>query len=802
MADVLSEAQRLYVEALDASREQRQQIVEDLEFSDPSNPQQWDPAVRLQRENDPGGRRPCLVMDQTGQYVANIAGQVERNTPSIHAIPVGGGADQKAAEQIDGRFRHIEHASRAAQHYARVATSAARTGVGYLVVRPAYVDRALGWQEPRISSEPDPLKVVFDPWSTETDGSDATFGYLLTSLSLAEFNRRWPKREARDFGDLESKGRNDTRKSILIAEQWYSEDTTRNVIVYLDADGNEQSGSEDEYWGACQVAGQQLQVARTYRDKTTAVRWRLMSGADVLEQITNPDGTPGEFQADGIGIIPVYGYVGFKDGRMRYCGIPRRARSAQQAYNYHISEQLAYIATAPKSPWLVSKRAAAGVEELWDRASTQNRAWLPFNDIDGEGAIAQPQRINPGTGLTNHEAGAERALRDIQAAVGMYQANLGAPSNESSGIAIESRKQQGEASNAHFPSHLAASLGQLGHIVMQLDARLCDTKRRQPIMGIDGAPGFVTVDPEQREAYVRGPGGVTLNPCVGTYGVRVVVGASYSTQRTQTNAAFTEIMRGNPSLAPVVAPFWAQTLDFPGADKFAQAMATMAPPPVKAILQPEGHEDAPDPAKMAQQLQEMQQALQEAIQHAHEAQQDADEAQAAMAEAQRLAEVKAQENQIKAYDAETKRMQVLGVTQEQARAVVVELIEQMLQHPDPLPGERPVSGEAGEVEPIEGMGPDGTPGHEMAEGEAPEPQEAAQQSPAGPDVAALIERQSELMHSLAQAFARMSRPRVRVPVRDEAGNITHVIEHEVDEEGEDQPPQPAPGESVEPQEGM
>lgn len=728
MSDDLKEAQRLYSEALDAQRDQRAQIVEDLEFSDPSNPQQWDAQVKLARESDPGGRRPCLVMDQTGQYVAHVAGQIEQQTPSIHAIPVSGGADKLAAEQLDGRFRHIEHASRASQHYARALTSAARAGVGYLVIRPEYVNRALGWQEPRISSEPDPLRVVFDPWSVETDGSDADFGYILTPISVREFERRYPKHDARDFGDTEATKRDDTRKSVLLAEQWYREDVTENLIVYLDQTMTERTATEAEFWKLYQ-AGQipeQRIAPRTYKNKRSSVKWRRMSGVDVLDEIQNADGTPGEYQADYIGIVPVYGYVGFADGRMRYCGIPRRARAPQQAYNYHISEQLAYVATAPRSPWLVSKRAAAGSERIWDNASTQSRAWLPYNDIDEDGAIAAPQRINAGTSITNHEAGAERALRDIQASLGMYQANLGAPSNETSGVAIESRKQQGEASNAHFPSHLAASLGQVGQIVMQMDSRLADTRRQSPIMGINGMPGTVTVDPNQEQAFARGPEGVSINPSVGEYSVRVVVGASYSTQRTQTNAAFAEIMRGNPSLAPTVAPFWAQTLDFPDSDKFAQAMAAMAPPPVKSILQPEGADKGPDPAEVAQQLAQCKQALQEAIQHAHDAQEDADAATAAMADAKRLAEVRERELDIQAYNAETARLKVTGANADQISAIVSDMVNQMLTSPRPLGDEQPPEG-AWQPQPMpmqDGPGLDGSAMHEQAEAPQFEQQEA------------------------------------------------------------------------------
>ena len=84
MADVVKDAQQLYQDAIDALTDQRRQIEEDLEFSDPSNPQQWDKTIKGQRENDPGGARPCLVFDQTGQYVANVAGQCEQNLSLIH----------------------------------------------------------------------------------------------------------------------------------------------------------------------------------------------------------------------------------------------------------------------------------------------------------------------------------------------------------------------------------------------------------------------------------------------------------------------------------------------------------------------------------------------------------------------------------------------------------------------------------------------------------------------------------------------------------------------------------------------
>lgn len=666
MADPVKDAQALYLDALDASRDQRRQIEEDLAFSDPSNPAQWDETIKRQRETDPGGVRPCYVFDQTGQYVSNVAGQVEQNPPALHALPVGDGADKKVAEKLDGFFRHIEHTSRAQQHYARALTSAARAGVGYLIVRPEYVNRALNWQEPRIGSEGDPLRVVFDPWSVEVDGSDANFGFVITPMSHREWDKQFPKKDKVSFSDADRGSIRDERESILIAEGWRKETTTKNVIVFIGQDGEETALPEDDYWLACQRAGMQLPVKGTYTDKVTCVKWARMSGAELLSEET-------EYPASGIGIVPVYGYVGWSNGRMHYCGIPRRAMNAQRSYNYHMSEMHAFMGQAPKSPWIVSRRAIEGLESLWDRAAVDSRAYLPYNDVDATGnPINAPQRMPHAVNLQNHIQGAEQAIRDIQASIGMYQASLGAPSNESSGVAIDARKQQGEAATAHFPAHLAASLGQVGKLCMEMIPRLLDTKRQLRILSIDQTPATVTIDPGQAEAFRETEQGLSINPNVGRYDVRVVVGASFATQRTQAQAAFTEMMRANPALAPALAPLWAQTLDVPHADKLAQVLTAVAPPEVKAILSPESDKQ-PQTADLMAKIQQLQSGLQEAIQHAQDAQAEADQLKAEQ-------EAREEENAIKAYEAMTKRIVGMkdAITPDQVQQLVVQTIVQMM----------------------------------------------------------------------------------------------------------------------------
>ena len=726
MADLLTETQERYCDALEALAEQRRQVEEDIRFSDPSDPQQWDEDEKRRRETDPGGIRPCLVFDQVSPYANNVAGQIEQRPPSIHTVPVGDGAEQKAAEEMDGYIRAIEYASRAQQHYMRAAMWQGRVGAGYLIVRPTYTNRPMGYQEPRIGSAADPLSVVFDAYSTEIDGSDATDGWLTTTLSAREFKRRWPKADPVSFGDKSGRTVMGETDSVLVVEAWRKVTASVNVIFAADLQTQQRIAlDEEEFWDR-QKRGEVIAMPdeagrSNYSDKRAQIKWAQLSGAAPLE-------AEAIYPADYIGIVPVYGYTSVKDGRLKYCGMHRKARNPQRAYNWHMSEMRAFISTAAKAPYVMPESAMnAAYKQLWDKAATEQRAYLPYVDWDvaNNRPVQAPQRAQTSINLQNHETGAQAALRDIQSSLGMYAANIGAPSQEISGVAIDSRKAQGEATTANFPGQLEGSVGQVGRIVLQCVRKLSDTRRDVATMGIDGTPGRLTLDPEG-PAFEERQGANAINPGKGSYDMRVVVGAAYTTQRQQAADAMGQLMK-NPAIAPVVAPFWARALDFPNADMLARALAEAAPPAVKAMLQPQ--DKGPTTQELQAQLEQCKAAMQEAIQHAHDAQGDADKAQQA-------AEDKDESERIAWYKAETDRLKVTGANDAQIQAVVTQMINQMLSGPGPLPGDPEPGPEAWQPQTMpmqDGPGMDGTLQHEMAEGpqfeqqEGPEPAEGIEQ---------------------------------------------------------------------------
>ena len=693
--DALTEAKTLYREASDALSEERERIREDLAFTDPAEPDQWDEAERRQRENDPGGRRPCLTYDQIGQYVENTVGQVEQRPPSIAVLPVDGKADKRAAEKLNGLFRAIEYASRASQHYATAQRSAARAGVGYLTLRPTVVDAALNYQEPRIAAVGDPLRAVRDPWAVELDGSDATFGYVLTPLSLREFKAKRGKADPVSFdGDSTVKNDDDT---VLVAEEWRAVDYKVNCIVLADVDGLEYTLTEDEYWQRHQ-RGEALQPLRNYMDKRRKIMWRTMSGADVFEEA--------EYPATTVGLIPVYGYVGFEDGRLKFAGMGRKARDQQRAYNYHKSEERALMSQIAKAPWLMPMSALRdeSIKRLWDRASVESRAYLPFDDWDAENnrPIPQPTKMQPAIDLRNHLMAAQEARDNIRAVLGMYAPSLGEPSNAVSGVAIEAQKSQGESATALFPAHLAASVSRVASMCVEMAPKLIDTKRQMRMMGMDGTASTITVDPGMGQAVAETEAGLVINPNVGRYDVRATVGQAFTTQRTQAQTVLGEIMARNPQMAPVVAPLWAMNQDFQGADKLTEVFIASLPPEAKAIFKPE-EQGKPTAEALMQQVGQLKQALQEAIQHAQDAMQEAQEANAALQTKHAEAEAKEAETHIKAYEAVTNRLKAMGttLTPDEVARIAMQAAQQAMAPPmEPEPPEMPGQPEQYEMQPF------------------------------------------------------------------------------------------------------
>lgn len=639
-------------------RENWNRMREDLEFSNPADPRQWDANVRRIRDTD---GRPCLTFDQTNQYVAQVVNDARQNKPSIQCLPVDSDADVKVAEKLNGMVRHIEYSSRAGIAYDTGIEHAARIGLGWMRVIPETVNPKNREQEIRIKRVFDPFCAGIDPSSTEPDGSDALYGYIEGS-GEEDDGKKWV-----EYFEVQVKSENRLKVDDEVL-------------------------TEDEYWGRAKSVGIHPEIKAQWVEETRKVLWcKFRWDRDKAEEET-------EFPSGWIGLVPILGDELWINGERFLCGMVRKMRDGQQAYNYSRTAEIEQASLQPKAPFIAPWEGIEDHAQFWNQANTSNLAYLPYNHRDDQGnPIPRPERQMPPAPSSAFQQGSIQALSDIQASVGMYKANLGAPSNETSGRAINARKLEGDTANFHYIDNLARSMEHLGRIIVSMIPRVYDTKRITRILNEDGSSDSVEINPKLSKAADTKDGKVTaINPSVGKYDVRVKVGPAYTTLRQEAALNLSEVIKGAPDLLPILGPVWARMQDWPEADKVSRMLLAMAPPQIQAM---ESEQAEIPPAVQAQMMamqqenEQLKQALAQASQAAEgkqgELQLKAMEAQGKQQidgqtlnlKAQEVAikaqdsQVKAREVEIDAYRAETERLAAVMTAQQaqqQAQAAAVQ----------------------------------------------------------------------------------------------------------------------------------
>ena len=419
------------------------------------------------------------------------------------------------------------------------------------------------------------------------------------------------------------------------------------------------------------------------------IEWFKIAG----DKIVDRRDWPGKY----IPIVPVIGEETVIDGVMDRKGHTRSQIDAQRIYNYWASAAVEQVALQTKTPYIARADAIEGRTEQWATANVKNYSVLIYNGVDEAGQpIPAPARVEPPTMAQAYIQGMTIARQDLMSVTGQYQAELGMPSNERSGVAIQQRQRQGDTATYHYIDHQAKAIRQVGRILIDLIPKVMDVRRVTMMLAEDGSENKVVVDPNAPHAHQQiapGPDGnpvpltpgqaqqqtedpekpdptVIFNPQIGTYDVEADVGPSYGTQRQEAANAFSQIMQQNPAAFQIVGDFWAANSDFPGADELADRLKRGLPPQYRA---------GPDPQvqQIAQQAQQAQQQAQGLLQKA-----DAEIAmlKAQLVHQQEQAKDKSQEIAIKDYEAETNRLKAVGGIDPLSLQVVVrQMVQDMLQ---------------------------------------------------------------------------------------------------------------------------
>jgi len=596
-------------EAQSAELPHHERASSDMQFAVGNH---WPDDERDERDAD---GRPCLTVNIMAQNVRQVTGQIRSLNPAVRVAAADSEASKDVAEIIEGMVRHIEYRSDASSVYEAATESAAACSMGFWRIRTEYCDGDTFDQEILIERVHNPFSVFFDPFAKDPTRKDARYAFIVEEMPKATFTKMYPKAAVADFTGAHKGQRFEhwgKGESVVVAEYFWIDHKEHEVFLLP---------------GGQVVRGPLPKTVKFEKQRTVKepiVKWAKVSGFEVLEG-------PHDFPSRYIPIVAVTGEEWHLGEETYRSSVIRFAKDPQILYNYARSTQAEIAMNQPKAPYMVTAKQIAGLETQWNDASHRNRPYMVYNADPGAPA---PQRVQPPLSSEAMLTEAQVSADDIKKTTGIYDASLGARSNETSGKAILARKEESQNATSIYSDNMVKGVQQTGCILVDMIPRIYDTKRVVRVLGEDGQEKMETIN----DILVTQDGIQPVNDMkIGKYDVRVQVGTSYSSRREEARDGMFEFLRVFPESAPMVGDLVAKMQDWPEADRVAERLRKALPPGIaeddKEELTPEEMQakaDADAKAQAEQQaMQEAQQIdMRKAAAEAKEAEADARKAEA------------------------------------------------------------------------------------------------------------------------------------------------------------------------------
>lgn len=585
--DILKTALAQFNDSEGGTNFNRTAAISDIEFARLGV--QWPDKIKQQRQQE---GRPCLTINKMPAFIRQVVNDARQNKPSIVITPAED-SDIDTANVIGGLIRQIQRASNADVAYDTALDHAVTCGFGFFRISIDYCNYESFDMEARIERVGNPLSVHWDPNTMAFDSSDWEFAFISDMLTKKQFEKKYPKAAPVDFDATQFDDYINQwiiGEQVRLAEYFLRTEHARKLFLLTDGRVVTEEDLAKQAAEALTMLTMQrvkpsdaatrqfmemngLAVSRERETKYYKVKRRVLSGVEILEETDWPGQT--------IPICPVWGEEVVSEGQRWVRSMVRDARDSQMMFNFWRTASTELVALAPKAPYIVPKDGIPQEEEgKWNTAN--NRSW-PYLVYDPAAGPA-PKR----EGFAGIPAGAiQEALNasdDMKAITGIYDASLGARSNETSGRAILARQREGDISTFHFVDNLNRAIQSAGNILVEIIPSVYSPRSTIRILGEDNTEKVVRLVNESNRDQIQAglpPEERLYDLSVGKYDVTVKTGPSYNTAREQAVEAMTEIMRAVPGAAQFIGDKLVENMDWPGADVIAKRLKLFLPPQVQ-----------------------------------------------------------------------------------------------------------------------------------------------------------------------------------------------------------------------------
>lgn len=480
----------------------------------------WAPKERQAREE---ANRPCLSLDELGQYVNQLINEIRQHKRAIKVTPIGNGSRDAIARLRANLIRQIEYRSNAQIAYTTGFENTVQRSYGFWRVKPRYEHPRSFNQELIIEPFENPDMVTPDPDDLSPVGADMKYAFVHEWWDLIDFKRRWPNAKVKGYSAEWQKAAPkwwSKQERVQVAEYWTIEPEERELLHLQTANGLRavfadelETPSDDDHplkqkrWLAkfgqiaIEVKRGQAQVINRRTVEYPCVYQYMTNGIELLPpDPEKPKELKHKWPGTSIPIIACYGKVlwvdddaspkggnilGAEDGsgaKRRMMSLVRLARDPQMLYCYYRTCEAELVGMTPKTPFVGYVGQFRTRTEDWQKVNHEPLAYLeadPFTEATGNQTLLPlPQRQPYDPPIQPLEVGAESARRAIQAAMGIMPLPTSAQrQNEKSGIALERIKSTSQQGSFHFVDHYEMAITRTGAILDELLPHYYDATR-------------------------------------------------------------------------------------------------------------------------------------------------------------------------------------------------------------------------------------------------------------------------------------------------------------------------------------
>jgi hypothetical protein len=485
---------------------------------------------------------PCLTENRVPAFHETVVNQLKQNQPAIQIDSASEQTDPKFAEQMADSIRTIEQDSHADVARGNAAWYAIGTGMGFTRIINEYVGDNDFKQKMRIIPVEDPSTVYPDPNHKCVVGSDQEYCLVVEDIPIDTYVRKYATGKMTDFllasrvHGFDAKTQKQsagwiTENNIRVAEYYVKEWFTKKIYLVWDKSIGAQKVVEADDRG-------DMEEIDSREVKYAVIKYYVLNDKEILKE----DIWPGQFIP-----VPIYKGIEFWNKTKRHLkGMIDDMRDPQRRLDFTINWQAEMMMLAAKAPYIGTAENFEDNQDDWANMNLSNIAYVTY----------KPSQLNQGrppardvseVPINSSQQVYVNAVEGIKAVTGMQaplvQNTLGeAPNTSESGIALQTRIQQGHDSTFHFQDHIRQATAHEGQLLIDAFPTFYGENGRQ-LVG-------TKQNGEQYQAMFNSTDKNMLDSA--KFKVRVETGPAYATKQQENQDRGLELMRTDPQVAPLI----------------------------------------------------------------------------------------------------------------------------------------------------------------------------------------------------------------------------------------------------------